>query len=374
MIQIAIASFTRLAVALLAIATLLPLLPVGAWTVRLFDFPRVQLAAIACLPIGGILIWSRIDSWKLEHTVHTAFCTAILLWQLSHIVKYSPVWPTELAETEHARDTDVFSSSVVNLQFENSKKSAVREQLSAHNCDLLLLIEIDAPWAEALRDLEGDYPYRDGVIRGDGLGIMLWSKLPIISSEVRHLVSSKRASIFAKIQISRDRVVNFVGVHPTPPGLDDPNQPGRHDSRIRDAELMLVAKEIAERPDDYWIVSGDFNDVAWSHTTRVFKRISGLKDPRVGRGLFNTYHAKYPLLRFPIDQVFLSPGTRITKLRRFHPTGSDHFAITTEFSLAEITFNEPEPRDGDLEEAEKMIKEGKKDARQNDVESQPGDS
>lgn len=383
---------TRIAIALLALATCLPLLPVGAWTVRLFDFPRVQLAMLVALPVGGLVIWSRTESWRTEHSLLTAICTVILMWQLSHIVKYTRLWPTELASLKRAErltavasatvrptmaagarsegsvsnsrsgNSKLITSSVVNLQFENQEKSAVHDQLARLGSDLLLLIEIDEPWAEALTDLKEDYLYRDGVVRGNGLGIMLWSKLPVMESEVRYLVSDKRASVFAKIQVNDGRVVNFVGLHPTPPGLNLPDEPGRHDSRIRDAELMLVAKEIAERPDEHWIVTGDFNDVAWSHTTRVFKRISGLKDPRVGRGLYNTYHAKYAALRFPIDQIFLSPSAEIARLSRFHPTGSDHFAITTEFALEGFPFNEPELRGDDLNEADEMIREGKDDA------------
>lgn len=357
-------TLTRLSIVLLAIATLLPFLPVGAWTVRLFDFPRIQLAALALFPIGGLICWSRITSWKAEQSVLCCVCTAILIWQISHIVQYTSLWPVELAIADASADTRLLTSSVVNLQFNNTQKSAVRDQLSSLGSELLLLIEIDKVWSEALGDLEDQYPYREGVVRGDGLGIMLWSKMPIVESEVRHLVSSKRASIFAKLQTSEGRVVNFVGLHPTPPGLEESDAEGRQDSRIRDAELMLVAKMVADKPNDHWIVAGDFNDVAWSHTTRVFKRISGLKDPRIGRGLYNTYHAEYPVLRFPIDQVFLSASALISRLARFRPAGSDHFAITTEFSLEGHEFGDPAPQSDDLGEAAEMISEGKTDARQ----------
>src|SRR5690606_23708948 len=141
-------------------------------------------------------------------------------------------------------------------------------------------------------------------------------------------------------------------------------------SRIRDAELMLVADIVARKPEASWIVAGDFNDVAWSHTTRMFQRISGLKDPRVGRGFYNTYHAQYPWLRFPIDQVFISANGNVAEMVRFHPAGSDHFAITAELSFAnQASPNTPTASSSDMQEAEEMVEEGLDDAAAHDEET-----
>ena len=63
-------------------------------------------------------------------------------------------------------------------------------------------------------------------------------------------------------------VINLHCLHPRPP------EPLRNqDATPRDAELVLVGRAIGDNPaDPPTIVTGDLNDVAWSHTTRLFLR------------------------------------------------------------------------------------------------------
>ena len=106
------------------------------------------------------------------------------------------------------------------------------------------------------------------------------------------------------------------------------------------------------------VVAGDLNDVAWSHTTRLFQRISALLDPRVGRGLFSTFHAKYPMLRWPLDHVFASTHFYLETLERLPKFGSDHFPILAVLVCEpQPKFNpeNPRPEQDDLEETADII-------------------
>lgn len=351
---------------LLAFVTLLPFLKTGHWVARSCDFPRLQILALCSLPGLLIVLTAAAEGWNPLRVGVCVALGAVAIWQFSHIAHYTRFWPREVAD-----DTvgEPLTALIVNLDYQNARKAEVLEALQRVRTDLLLLIEIDESWEKGLEDLRAAYPHREGVVQGDGLGILLLSKLPLRDVGVETLVSKKRASIHAGVELDGERV-EIVALHPAPPGLKDENG-DRLDSRMRDAELVLVAKDIQQSPPAHRIVMGDLNDVAWSHTTRLFRRLSGLRDPRIGRRLLNTYHARKPLLRYPLDHVFVSDELSVSLLARVRIPGSDHFGV-----LATIHVPRGEkPEDssgeratnGDEREAGVIVEEGREDAAESDT-------
>lgn len=358
----------RILGAVCVVGTLLPLLPTGFWAIRGWDFPRFQLAvALFALTVLTVIFRHRFG-FAQEFQVWLSLLSLACLWQASHVVQFTPFWGKEVRTTESGAGR--FRVAVSNLDYENTSQAAAAEQLGNIDADVLILIEIDRPWSERLQSVRDQFRYRHEEIQGEGLGLAIWSKLPMVSAETRFLVEARRPSIWARIEFEGS-FVNLIGVHPTPPGLRDSTGDNRRDSRVRDAELIMIAKQVAQRNDEAWIVAGDFNDVAWSHTTRLFKRLSGLKDPRIGRSFMGTYHADCPVIRFPIDHVFVSDGFSIAELQRYRIAGSDHFAMFASLAIAQPSAGvEPQPEGDDKLEARELVKEGIDDAQQRNILSQ----
>lgn len=357
---------------LLVTVTILPLASTGKWYVRWWDFPRLQLAVLLFVTT---LVWLyhlfRVQSVSspLEPTIWVSVLTAAFLWQGSHIIPFSPIWTKEVPDSGHAQVENSIKIMVANIDYENVKpaRDVIRE-LDEERADILLIVENNDEWMQRLQPLRDKYPYHFDHVQDEGLGMAIWSKLPMIDRQLKHLVSERRATLWVQLEVASGQTLNFVGVHPTPPGLLDSTGDSRRDSRVRDAELVLIAKEIAERNDESWIVAGDFNDVAWSHTTRLFKRISGLRDPRVGRSFMGTYIAQYPPCRCPIDHVFLSSGFTVANLSRKQVPGSDHFAVLATVTLDwPETGTDPQPEGDDRQDAKEIIEEGKQDAEKRGV-------
>ena len=138
-------------------------------------------------------------------------------------------------------------------------------------------------------------------------------------------------------------------------------------STTRDAELLMVGKRIKQN-NQTAILAGDLNDVAWSKTTRRFQRISGLLDPRIGRHFINTFHVKYPFLRWALDHIFHSACFTVVDIKRMPSIGSDHFPVMTTLQYepeeaSDQQKNAPTAEAEDVEEADSKIEEGKKEGK-----------
>ena len=202
--------------------------------------------------------------------------------------------------------------------------------------------------------LDGDYPHSLKQPQSNYYGMHFFSKLELRSPAVRFLVEDDVPSVRAGIRLRSGHWIEFYGIHPRPPEVQE-------DTEERDAEILLVGKQIKAdgRPS---IVAGDLNDVAWSHTTRLFQRISGTLDPRRGRGTFNTFHAHYPIFRWPLDHIFHEASFTLIGLERLRNIGSDHFPVFSTLQYepkAEVHQEAPEADAEDHKEARQRIAEGR---------------
>lgn len=337
---------------LLIVATLLPLVRTSAWWARSFDFPRGQILVLTIAVFALLFLFYEPES-KAGMATLTGLGFVILL-QLYRIFPYLPVAPYQAKPSQIARpghSISVISSNV--LQF-NRDASGLLEQVETHQPDCVLVLEADEWWKEQLQDLEDVYPYRVMHPLSNTYGMLLYSRLVLQDVEVKFLVEDGIPSIFASVKLPAGVSIGLICLHPRPPRPDK-----MQDSTDRDAELLIAAKYIQHKALPF-VVIGDFNDVAWSHTTRLFQRISGMVDPRRGRGFFNTFHVKYPILRYPLDHVFHAPAFRVLEIKRLPNIGSDHFPIYAHLSYEPEIANdqpEPEPDEQDRQEAKSMIRE-----------------
>jgi len=184
-------------------------------------------------------------------------------------------------------------------------------------------------------------------------GMMLLSKLPLTESAVNFLVKDSIPSIFTKITLRSGSIIDFYGVHPEPP------VPGT-DSYERDTELLIIGKKIRES-NNPTIVAGDLNDVGWSVTSKLFRKYSGLVDPREGRGLYNTYSVFVPLFRYPLDHIFYTKEFGLLTLEKLEGIGSDHFPLLIGLNYEPDDDNTEDLEKADAEEeaeVEEKIEEG----------------
>lgn len=302
------------------VGTLLPLLNHDHWTVRLFDFPRLQLSIGGGLVLGG-LAYVGPSSWI--DFVALFGLAAGLVYQIDHILPYTPLAAHQVQSAEDTARGKRISLLICNVEVENRDADRILEHIENTAPDLVLAVETDAWWIERFRSLQETYPHVVEQPQDNAYGMLLCSKYPLRDAQVRFLVEEHVPSIHARVELPAETVYVHC-MHPRPPHpTHDP------DTTERDAELLHLAREIQDR-DAPTIVAGDLNDVSWSYTTHLFQRISGLLDPRVGRGIYSTFHARYPLFRYPLDHAFHSPHFKLVKLAILPYIGSDHFPVYTE--------------------------------------------
>lgn len=298
------------------LTAVLPLLRVDWWWVRVWDFPRLQLLALylACA-VALAPYWAE----RRAASVLIAALVAASGWQACWIYPYLPVAARETEPARGAGPRRRLHLMTANVLLSNRAAGPLIALVREVRPDVLVTIEVDAWWVAQLAPLAKEFRHAVAHPLGNGYGIALFSNVAVTTAAVRFLVDPQIPSIDATVQLPSGDAVRLFAVHPAPP------EPGQ-DTDLRDGELVLVGREVAGHAGPA-VVLGDLNDVGWSPTTRLFQKVSGMLDPRKGRGLYATYHARYRVMRYPLDHLFHTTDFRLVEMEVLPAFGSDHFPL-----------------------------------------------
>jgi endonuclease/exonuclease/phosphatase (EEP) superfamily protein YafD len=318
------------------VLTILPLFKFGMWWIRIGEFPRLQIA-FGCLAamLGLLLVPFPFDTIKIVFLSVLAVC---IVYQIYCILPYLPFHPKQVEKSRSPLPANTIKLLIFNVFIENRESAKLLKLVERVEPDLILLAEPDERWVKEITALEKKYPFTVLYPLDNAYGMALYSRLELQQPKLNFFIEDDIPSITTGVKLASGKTVNLFCLHPRPPV---PTESLR--SNERDAELLFVGRLIKES-DEPTIIAGDLNDVAWSRTTKLFQKISGLLDPRIGRGLYSSFHAKYPLIKFPLDHVFHTNHFRLVELKRLPNIGSDHYPIfiTLAYEItAEIT--QPKP-------------------------------
>src|SRR5690606_31103698 len=286
------------------------------WFFSTADFVRLQSLFIQLVLL--VLFLNFEENYTVFSWVLLLVLIATMLYQLYKVFPYSSLFPRRRSHEASDGKVTILAGNVLQT---NSCYPDFLNEIKRFDPDLVLTMESNKDWENCLSEIEKDYPHFVKVPLENFYGMHVFSKKELRNVQIKFQVEKDVPSIFFEFPIKNDKTIMFCCLHPAPPSPTE-----NKTSKERDAELMLTGKEIREN-DKPTVVCGDMNDVVWSRTTRLFKKMTGMVDPRVGRGFFSTYNAKYFFLRFPLDHLFHTRDLYVGKMLRSKNFGSDHFAM-----------------------------------------------
>ncbi|WP_404377551.1 endonuclease/exonuclease/phosphatase family protein [Vreelandella aquamarina] len=344
---------------LLLLSTLVARIRLHWWWVRSFEFPRLQIAVLAgvCMLVSVALL--EPSPWQ---TAAVALSLITFLLQLRYVLPWTRLWPVQVKSASNAPGDQKITLLIANVLTPNRTADKLLSMIRQYQPDIVLTLESDQWWQDQLdQALNEQWPHSVKIPLDNLYGMHLYSRLPLSETEIKWLIQDDIPSIHTYVTLASGDRIRLYALHPRPPAPSESEK-----SLWRDAELLLVGKEIHRHP-SATLVAGDLNDVAWSRTTRRFCRISGMLDPRRGRGMFSTFHANYPILRWPLDHVFVSEHFTLDSMKRLDAFGSDHFPILATLSYRPARQDEhetPEASQEERQEASETIKKGKTEKQQ----------
>ncbi len=277
---------------------------------------RLQIAVVIFL-LGALLTYTQFRRWSA----------------LPYVVGIAVLFPIAwafLPAQQSAPGPVTVSLLSYNILGNNEDREPVLETIQNHSADILVVIEYENSWVDAIETATSFYPYSIKQPASTGFGIAVFSKFPLTNPTVAKSTEADDIPvILSEIKIAQQSVL-LAAVH-----FLSPTSPER--MAIRNEQMATVSRLIEEYQQDRElpvILVGDFNCVPWSPFVADMLNNLNLRDTR--QGYF--YQGSWPtfnwLARIPIDNAFVSQQIHVGKRSLLPVTSSDHFPLYLEFSVS----------------------------------------
>lgn len=338
---------------LLVFFSLIPLIQNQHWFFRFFDFAKVQILFFQFIIF--VLAWFFIPATSAFYIVQ-ALLLVCIIYEIVLLYKYTPLYKIEKKQKSQNSSKSISILSANVYQF-NKEYDRFLHFVRKKDADMVLTMESNKDWEFQMQSLKDIYPYFVEVGLENTYGIHLYSKFPFEMQKVNYFIADDIPSIEVICKTEDGYKFHYFGVHPPPPSPTEEDN-----SKERDGELLSVAKVIRSI-DMPTIVVGDFNNVAWAKSSILFRKTAEMIDPRIGRGLISTFHAKYWFLRFPIDQMFHSSDIFVEEIKAEENIGSDHLPLYVRFFIDKKIDDQEDEIETlekrEMAEVNEMIEDGK---------------
>ncbi|MBI3649640.1 MAG: endonuclease/exonuclease/phosphatase family protein, partial [Acidobacteria bacterium] len=195
-----------------------------------------------------------------------AFCAAA---NLGCLLPYHLT--SQISKSNAPRVWRVISGNVLSI---NSNFDLVKRFILENQADVVLLMEVNHQWIEALRELAVLYPYQKFEPCKENFGIAIYSKHPPIACEIIYLGQAGLPSLVGEFDVAGKRLT-LLGTHPSPPM-------SAAMSLLRNDQVEAIATYLAAVPEPK-ILLGDLNMSPWSHSFKCLLATTGLTDSAKGR-------------------------------------------------------------------------------------------
>lgn len=222
---------------------------------------------------------------------------------------------------------------VANINTQNRSHEQVLALIKKEQPDVAVFMEVDQVWVEQFNTLSDPLPYSFGQPNPYNLGLMVYSKQPLIEPEIQFFGAEKNTSVVGQLAIA-GKTISLIATHPLPPAKAS-------FFHLRNRQLEQISQYIKTLSMPVVMV-GDLNLSMWSPYYRRLINRTGLKNARQGFGVLPTWPTRGTfiiptaiagLFSIPLDHCLLSPELRVTNIRTDGDTGSDHRPVMVDLRV-----------------------------------------